>query len=233
MRSNRLLNLVLISLIAGVFAAAATASEEPPQVTEEGLVLVEDSEWGLVYVLPEADLSGYDKVMMTETTVAFRKNWRRDMNRSSRSIRVTQNDMDRIKTRLAEQFSTVFREVLEEDDGFPVVEEAGETVLLLRPAIVNLDVNAPDTMSAGRTRTYTDRAGEMTLYLEIRDSLTGALIAKGLDRQADRRDAFMTWQSRVQNTQAANQILRGWATSLREALDTATSTEPPAASDSE
>ena len=229
MNSRRLIYPILIALLAGTFAVTGTASEDPPKITEEGLVLVEDSEWGLVYVLPEADLSGYDKVMMTETVVAFRKNWRRDMNRTSRSIRVTQNDMDRIKTRLAEQFDTVFREVLEEDDGFPVVDEQGEDVLLLRPAIVNLDVTAPDTMSAGRTRTYTDQAGEMTLYLEIRDSWTGALIAKGLDRQADRRDAFMTWQSRVQNNQAATEIIRRWATSLRQALDKATSAEPPAA----
>lgn len=233
MRAHRLSNLILVFCLASLFTGAVIAREAPPEVTEEGLVLVEDSDWGLVYVLPDADLTGYDKVMMTETAVAFRKNWRRDMNRASRSIRVTQNDMNRIKQRLAEQFDQVFRDVLEENDGFPVVEEAGETVLLLRPAIVNLDVNAPDTMSAGRTMTYTDRAGEMTLYLEIRDSTTGALIAKGLDRQADRRDAFMTWQTRVQNTQAANQILRGWATSLREALDKATSAEPPTAFDSE
>ena len=102
-----------------------------------------------------------------------------------------------------------------------VVEATGENVLLLRPAIINLDVFAPDTMSTGRSRTYTDQAGEMTIYLEIRDSITGAMLAKGMDRQADRQDAFMTWQSRVQNTQAARRILRNWATSLREGLDRA------------
>ena len=146
------------------------------------------------------------------------ENYRRDMNRASRGIRITQNDMDRIKERLAGEFDTVFRGVFEDDENWTVVDSAAENVLVLRPAIINLDVAAPDTMSAGRTRTYTDTAGEMTIYLEVRDSVTGALLAKGLDRQADRRSGFMEWQTRSRNTQAARTILRGWAESLRDGL---------------
>jgi hypothetical protein len=93
--------------------------------------------------------------------------------------------------------------------------------LLLRPAIINLDVNAPDTMSAGMSRTMADSAGQMTIYMEIYDSLTGDLIAKALDPQADRHSGFMTWQSSASNTQAARRILRGWAQVLRDALDEA------------
>ena len=202
------------------------ASEEPPTVTEEGLVLVKDSDFALVYSDPDADFSGYDSVMATETYVAFRKNWRRDQNRSSGRLRVTENDMNRIKERLSAEFDTVFSEILTADDGWTIVDEPAENVLLLRPAIINLDVFAPDTMSGGRTQTYAEQAGEMTLYLEVRDSVTGALIAKGLDRQADRRRGFMQWQTRVQNTQAARTILRGWATSLREGLDHAVAGDP-------
>jgi hypothetical protein len=216
---------ILAALLLGA-TFTASASQEPPRVTEEGLVLVKDSRFALVYVDPEADLSGYDSVMATETYVAFRKNWRRDQNRSSGRLRVTQNDMDRIKERLSTEFDSVFSEVLTADDGWTLVEEPAENVLLLRPAIINLDVTAPDTMSAGRTQTYAEQAGEMTLYLEIRDSVTGALIAKGLDRQADRRRGYMQWQTSVANAQAARTILKGWATSLREGLDHAVAGEP-------
>ena len=205
---------------------ALNASQEPPKVTEEGLVLVKDSRFALVYVDPEADLGGYDSVMATDTYVAFRKNWRRDQNRNSGRLRVTENDMDHIKNRLSDEFDSVFREVLTADDGWTIVEEAGENVLLLRPAIINLDVTAPDTMSSGRTQTFAEQAGEMTLYLEIRDSVTGALIAKGLDRQADRRRGYMQWQNSVANTQAARTILKGWASALREGLDHAVAGDP-------
>ncbi len=205
----------------GTVATSTWASDDPPPYTEEGLRLLEDSRWGLVYVLPDADFTGYDSVQILETFVAFRENYRRDMNRSNRSIRITENDMNRIKDRLANEFDSVFRGVFEADEQWTVTEDAGENVLVLRPAIINLDVQAPDTMSAGRTRTYAETAGEMTLYLEVRDSVSGALLAKGLDRQGDRRSGFMDWQTRATNTQAARRILTGWAESLRDGLNEA------------
>ena len=58
------------------------------------------------------------------------------------------------------------------EDGYPVVEEAADDVLLLRPAIVNLDVAAPETSRMSRGRSYVDSAGQMTLYIELYDSVT-------------------------------------------------------------
>lgn len=211
---------LLLPALALPGAVAADASTEPPPFTEDGLELVENSDWGLVYVEPGADLSGYERVKLLDTYVAFKKNWRRDQNRTSGGIRVTQNDMDRIKERLAKEFRAVFTDVLQ-DAGYPVVEETAEDVLILRPAIINLDVAAPDTNRAGMSRTYAESAGEMTIYLEMHDGVTGDLIAKGMDRKADRRRGYMEWQSRVQNTQAARSILEDWAKSIVQALDKA------------
>lgn len=209
--------LIIISL---VFSFTAMAKDAPPEMTEEGLQLVKESKMALVYAAPGADLSGYHRIWLIEPYVAFKKNWQRDQNRS-RGLKVTESDMKRIRTRLAEEFTAVFAEVLQENDGYELVEEMAEDVLILRPAIINLDVNAPDTRAAGRSRTYASYAGEMTLYLEAFDSQTNALIAKSLDRGYDRNTGFITWQSSVSNTQAAKRILRDWAQSLRSGLDEA------------
>ncbi len=94
--------------------------------------------------------------------------------------------------------------------------------MIVRPAIINLDVNAPDTPQAGRSNTYTASAGEMTLYIELYDSVTGDIIAKALDRQIDRANAgFYTWTNSVTNRAAALRILRGWAKILVNALNEA------------
>lgn len=94
--------------------------------------------------------------------------------------------------------------------------------MVVRPAIINLDVNAPDTPRAGRSRTYASSAGEMTLYLELADSVTGDIFAKAMDRRVDSaNDAFYTWSNSVTNKAAAGRILRGWAKILRQALDEA------------
>ncbi|MBK6350519.1 MAG: hypothetical protein IPF50_12295, partial [Proteobacteria bacterium] len=59
-------------------------------------------------------------------------------------------------------------------------------VLRLSTAIVNLYINAPDTMEAGRVQTYAAEAGEATLNLEVRDSRTNALLGRVVDRRETR-----------------------------------------------
>ena len=61
----------------------------------------------------------------------------------------------------------------------------------LHAAIIDLDVNAPDVRSAGRSNTFTTSAGSMTLYVELYDSETDDLLAKALDPQADRDRGYM------------------------------------------
>jgi hypothetical protein len=135
-------------------------------------------------------------------------------------MRVTSSDVEKIKQRLADEFRTVFTESLKEG-GYPVVDQAADDVLLLRPAIINLDVNAPDIPRAGRSQTYTDSAGEMTLYIELYDSVTGDLIAKAVDRRIDRNNGYYTWSNSVTNRAAADRILKGWAEILITALNEA------------
>jgi hypothetical protein len=176
----------------------------------------------IVYAEPGSSLAGYDSVQILDAYVAFKKNWERDQRiGSANPLRLSSKDIEKIKTNLAEGFREVFTQVLEEG-GYPVVQQAGDNVLLLRPAIINLDINAPDTLSAGRSRTYTESAGEMTLYIELYDSVTGDLLAKAMDRRADRStNGFYTWASTVTNTAAAKRILRGWAEILLNALNEA------------
>ena len=228
---SRLFNILLtIAVIMTLPAALAAKKQELPEVTEDGLHLLKDTKLAIVYAEPGATLAGYQKVQLLDAYVAFKKNWERDQRTSSAApMSITSKDMDKIRSRLAAGFRDVFTETLTES-GFPVVAEAGEDVLLVRPAIINLDVKAPDTMSAGISRTYTDSAGEMTLYVELYDSVTGDLIAKALDRRADRNTGFYTWTNSATNTAAANRILKGWAsilvTALQEAQTSTAGAEP-------
>lgn len=217
--------LVTASLILLFATTALAKKEELPEVTEDGLHRVHDSRAAIVYAKPGADLSGYRQIQLLDAYVAFRKNWERDQRSSSASpLRITSNDIEEIKNDMAAEFRKVFTEVLN-SSGYTVVDAAGDDVLLIRPAIINLDVNAPDTMSAGRSRTYADSAGEMTLYIELYDSVTGDLIAKAMDRKADSSNSgFYTWTNRATNRAAADRIMKGWANILVTALDEARET---------
>jgi iron uptake system EfeUOB component EfeO/EfeM len=55
-----------------------------------------------------------------------------------------------IKAGLFTGFHEVFVGELQDQGGYQAVETGGEDVLVLRPAIIDLNITPPDTMSAGR-----------------------------------------------------------------------------------
>jgi len=198
----------------------AKEKKELPEYTIEGLQRVPDTkDIAVVYAEAGADLAQYNRIYLIEPYVAFKKNWQRDQNRGM-GMKVKNTDMERIKIRVRELFMEVFTNELEKG-GYTLTNERAEDVLIVRPAIIDLDVNAPDIMSAGRTDTYVRSAGSMTLYLELYDAETDDLLAKALDLKADRDRGFMHWQTGPANRQAAKRMMQPWAEALREGLDEA------------
>jgi hypothetical protein len=172
----------------------------------------------MAYIHPEADFSVFKRVAILEPFVAFRSNWQRDQNRS-RSRNVRAGDVERIKADVADLLRDVFVERLQAA-GFDVVNEAGDDVLVLRPAIIDLDVTAPDLRRAGRSRTYTATGGAATLYIELMDSISGQKLGRAADRQVARRGGgMMTWNNRVTNTTDARRMFGRWADKLVEFLN--------------
>jgi len=216
---NLLIILSLIILSTVSVTTIAKDKNELPEYTVEGLKRVTDpKDLSIVYAEPGADLSQYDRVYLVEPYVAFKKNWQRDQNRGV--IKVKTSDMDRIKVNVKELFMEVFTEELEKG-GYELANERAENVLIVKPAIIDLNVNAPDIRTSGRSNTYTDSAGSMTLYIELYDSETDDLLAKALDPTADRQAGFMQWQTGPANRAAGKRMMRPWAEALRKGLDRA------------
>ena len=117
-------------------------------------------------------------------------------------------------------FNEVFTEKLQEA-GHDLTNEVADDVLIVRPAIVNLNVKAPDTRNVGRGYQLTESAGDMTLYVELYDSATGAIIAKAMDLKADRSRGSFQWQTKGSNRVAAKRALGDWADTLVTALSSA------------
>jgi Protein of unknown function (DUF3313) len=133
--------------------------------------------------------------------------------------RVTTADMDRIKSELAAEFKKVFTQELQKNGGYQVVDVAAPDVLVLRPALVNLRVTAPDLMSAGMSTVVVSSAGQMTLYLELWDSSTNTIIARVIDPGSNVNYSRNMVANRVTNTDEARRVLQSWAQSLRRHLD--------------
>ena len=202
-----------------LLAVAPAVAQDPPQMSHDGLVPVQATKVQAAYIDPNADFGVFRRVAILDPVVSFRSNWQRDQNRS-RMQNVGTSDMERIKADVAKLFNEVFKERLEMNDGYKVVGEAGEDVLLLRPAIIDLDITAPDAPSGGRTRTYTSTTGAATLYIELFDSVSGDIIGRAIDRQVVRSPGSrLTWSTSVTNTQDARRMFVRWADQLRGFLD--------------
>ena len=214
-------------LVIGMCAALAVGSvssvlakEAPPETTPDGLVLQKNTKSRVVYLKPGATFTQYNRVAILDCLVEFEKDWQKDYNNSRMGLegRVSEKDIERMKTGLAAEFKKVFTKELQDKGGYQVVETAGPDVLVLRPALVNVEVNAPDLMTAGINATVVRSAGQMTLFLELWDSSTNTLLARVLDAAAD-SNSFAKQASRVTNTQAADRIIGDWAHELRVRLD--------------
>ena len=215
---NRRTFFTLTIACVAALAMPGFAAAQPPGEWD-GLVLRPSSAVDLLYVRPEASLAGYKRVRLELLPVSFHQDW--NPNRSRRGAsRLTATDFDNIKISLANAFATAATAELTRG-GYEVVTEADEDVLDVTPFIVDLIITAPDTRTAGRSRTYTANAGQMTLVAELRDSETGQILVRVIDNQRARSTGTFQWTTSVTNMGAARQIITGWASTLRRQLDAA------------
>ena len=214
LRGGSVMLLILVSA-----TACSSRSSDLPQVSEDGLELVEVRGIQAAYVKPGSSLAQYNKVILDPVAVEFAADFD-PVNPTTRN-RLSDAEKQDIKDGAAQLFLESFRKELT-DHGYEIVSAPAADVLRLTPALVNLYVTAPDNRSAAtRTVTYTMDPGRVTLVAELRDSQSGDIIARVFDAEAARETATFRMASRVQNASEARTIFGGWARTLRERLDAA------------
>src|SRR5262245_19966366 len=201
----------LIALVAGVALCGTAIGKDMPD-NWDGLVRVKPKRMDAAYVAPGTDFRTYTKIMLDPAEVAFKKDWMRDVNDASVGVSkdITDEDAQKILAAARDGLDQIFRETFEKA-GISVVTTPGKDVLRLSPGVANLYINAPDTMSAGRSRTYTTEAGEATLVLEARDSTSGALLGRVFDRRETRQSTGVQWATSVSNRSDFKMLFPNWA----------------------
>lgn len=215
-------------LLAGFFASGLSACGSTPTIidepsTEEGLQRVEVRNLDAVYMRPNADLAKYRRLLVRDVDISFSSGWERNQS----GYPWNGADSERIKRELSELFAETVRRELQTEGGYEIVNEPGPDVLEVRPRIIDLYINAPDVSrdQPGIVRQYTTSAGRMTLVAELRDSLTGEVLARAYDKREDMRSTQWEWTTSITNAQKARQAVAIWADTLRDALDSTRSTK--------
>ena len=218
---RRFMALACLSMVLTLILPRLSPADEPPKVTKDGLELKKQTKQRLVYLRPGATFGQYKRVAILDTYVEFSKEWMKDYNRSQRdpSRKISDSDLEKAKQDLSAQFKKIFTERLTEA-GYQVTDSGGPDVLILRPALINIQVSAPDLMAPGRSVTYAQSAGQMTLYLELLDGASHEAVARVMDAQAD-SNVYGQRTNSVTNRAAADRILNEWASELVKKLDLA------------
>jgi hypothetical protein len=209
-------------ILAACSATSTTAIDEPS--THEGLQPVQVRNIDAVYQRPGVNYSQYRRLLIRDVDIAFSRGWER--NQKSATSTWSREDSERIKRDLADLFARTVRRELETEGGYEVVSAPGQDVLEIRPSIIDLYINAPEPSrtDAGIVRRYTMEAGRMTLVAELRDSISGELLARAYDKREDMRGTQWEWTTSVTNNQKAQLAISLWADALRDALDRARAT---------
>ena len=206
---------------AGAAAAKDAVQSNAAQPNTEGLVEVKVAGLQQVLATPDADLSRYKSVMLDPIEVTFHKSW--DPRPVGRTLDAAE------KTKIRKDMAEVLRKEFVAElgqGGYRIVENPGDDVLRVRAEIRDLYINAPDVDRPAMIRTYTRSTGEMTLVAELRDSVSGSLIAKAVDRRVDPDSAWFEWTTRIDNAVSARRAAEKWARALRSQLDVARASLP-------
>lgn len=186
MRIGRWLAIAFAALfVAGAAVGEAQVDGSAAAGSPVGLVRARSNHFDEVYLRPGADFRGYTKVMVVATQVTFAKRWLSNLN--EQRIAVLQGTTAAEAGQIAEVMRSGLRDSfanLFESAGYEVVGAPGGHVLGVSLRLADLHINAPSTVTnALPSRVYTPNAGEATLILELRDTATGTLLARIIDRR--------------------------------------------------
>ncbi len=123
--------------------------------------------------------------MLAPASVAFRKNWdRKNLDRLNTGLKPSE------RQRIADDMALAFHEELVaelvERGGYALAEAPAPDVLLITPAITELDITAPDAGSTPGSRSFVRTAGSMTLIMELRDAASGVTVGRIIDHEQAR-----------------------------------------------
>lgn len=219
-RGRRILLLTaVLGLVAGCAGSSPTLdTSAEAEMTFDGLYPVKGGTADQAWARPGADISQYSKIMLEGVGIEYRPGGESGRLFHSRTSADHYAISDTQKKRLREIVGEAFLDELGKSEQFTIVNEAGPDVLSIRAGLLDVVSFVPPETNT-MVDVYLRSVGEATLVLEIRDSVSDAIIARAIDRRAA-EDAFgFNESNRVTNSAEVRRLAQTWARLLRARLD--------------
>ena len=221
LKQNSIVLCLLALSLGGCATPAPTISTAADaDITFDGLHEIENSTAARAWATPGLDLSGYTKIKLQSAGIEYRPGGESGRTSRSRSQGGPFEITEAQKERFQQLAGEVALEELGKSERFTLTNEAGSDVLVIRVALLDVVSFVPPDQVAGRSETFLNSVGEATLVLELRDSITDAILVRVMDRRAaGDRSGVMTRSNQVTNSTEVRRLIRRWMSTLRERLD--------------
>jgi len=204
--------LIVCSVLALAAAGCATPEGATP-ATKEGLVPVHSANVDELYLRPNADLSGYRRVLIDPVSVEFRSDWltqRHAYNRIQAPSVYPYVDGERLAREAAASVDSSLAAAFKAR-GYEIAAAPEPGVLRVSARVTELFINAPDRLSPWITRNFVRDAGQATLSLEARDAVSESVLARVVHRGIAREVARINLAGDTSNRMWLDTMLWRWA----------------------
>jgi Protein of unknown function (DUF3313) len=166
-----------------VFYCLASIASGQSTPSPDGLVPVKPRQMELAWLRPGADFRPYTKIIVDRTQVAFQPGWLKDYNLDAPLNQVSPDDAAKILAAAQTNVDDIFKDAFTKA-GYQVVTTTGPDVLRVNSGILDLMLNAPKGQGTGFATVWVITAGQAALIVEVRDTVTNALLGRVADREA-------------------------------------------------
>lgn len=218
--------MLLFSLgLAAALASGCAADPPPDETTDDGLVRVASRSAGGVYRAPEATFFQYRRIILEPPSISFVKDW------AEKHPKVGPAEIMRIRTESVRLFRDEFAREFVKRGSYEFADEPAPDVLLVVPAIEELNILAPEAGDAAGERTYlTGRPVTMKVTGDIRDAMTGKVVGRVITYHPPEQNPYNELRIANRSTTAQEQrrVFSEWSLIAREAIDVAKAAKPRA-----
>ena len=220
---NFLLPVMATVMLAGCGSTGEPAIQTGPdaEVIDGNLHRVDNTRVELAYMDPNADFSRYQRLIVDPLGVDHVEIINPSASKATRTGRDNWELDDKDRQALRDAFADAMFNNLAKNGQYPIVEEAGDDVMRISAVLTAIAPNAPQdswgSRSVGRTRVYSEGAGELFITIHFADSESGEVLAL----VKDQKEGSNMWgvNNRVSNLGEVRFMFNAWARQIRAWLD--------------
>ncbi len=208
-----------VLIIAGCSSAPPTIQQGPnAEVSYDGLHVIDNSIFKLAWADPDIDFSRYKKIMPGGAFFEYRAVKDKSRTTSRRSSDTEFYIDEKAREKLEVLTTEIFKEELSKSTRFTVADASGPDVLMVRGGLYDIVSKVPPDL-VGRGEIFLSSVGDITLVLEAVDSQSGEVIYRAVERRALESHGTAIRSSPAITTAEVRRVIRRWATTLRNGLD--------------